>query len=85
MLHPQTKLGFINDVIGHGVVATHFIPKGTVTWVLDDLDMEFPPEEVDRMYQEKSATSILIITEGTERKAVRPHDRLNFHDEWDEN
>src|SRR5687768_615131 len=55
MIHPDTELRFINDKIGHGVVATKFIPKGTITWVLDKLDRIFTPEQIrqmDKMYQE---------------------------------
>lgn len=49
MLHPNTALGYIDDTIGHGVIATRLIPAGTITWVLDDLDMEFTPEEIGKM------------------------------------
>lgn len=38
MMHPHTRLGFVNEEIGYGVFATQFIPKGTIVWVLDDLD-----------------------------------------------
>lgn len=30
MLHPDTKLEFIDSNIGHGVVATQLIPAGTI-------------------------------------------------------
>lgn len=49
MIHPHTKLAFINDTIGHGIIATKLIPAGTITWILDDLDMEFTPNQVQRM------------------------------------
>lgn len=55
MIHPNTELKFINREVGHGVVATEFIPAGTITWVLDKLDREFTPEEcekLDTLYQE---------------------------------
>ncbi len=55
MIHPDTELRFINDKIGHGVVATRFIPKGTITWALDKLDRIFTPQQVEQMekiYQE---------------------------------
>lgn len=45
MIHPSTELKFINTEIGYGVVATEFIPAGTITWVLDKLDQEFSPIE----------------------------------------
>ncbi|MBF2028058.1 MAG: SET domain-containing protein [Oscillatoriales cyanobacterium C42_A2020_001] len=41
MIHPHTELRFIDDSIGYGVFATEFIPKGTITWILDDLDQKF--------------------------------------------
>lgn len=46
MMHPHTELRFVNEIIGHGVVATRDIPKGTITWVQDPLDREFTPEQV---------------------------------------
>lgn len=49
MLHPDTELRFISDAIGHGVVATRLIRKGTITWVMDDFDQRFSPKEVSRM------------------------------------
>lgn len=45
MIHPDTKLEWINDKKGFGVVATKVIPKGTITWVQDELDIVFSPEE----------------------------------------
>jgi len=45
MMHPHTKVQFISDEVGHGVVATAFIPKGTITWVQDPLDRVFSPAE----------------------------------------
>lgn len=41
MIHPHTELRFISESIGYGVVATRFIPKGTITWILDELDQKF--------------------------------------------
>lgn len=49
MIHPHTELRFINDKIGHGVVATKFIPKGTITWALDKLDRIFTPQQIQEM------------------------------------
>lgn len=49
MIHPHTELRFIDDEIGYGVVATSFIPAGTITWVLDELDREFKPAEINSM------------------------------------
>jgi hypothetical protein len=49
MLHPDTELRYIGEDIGVGVFATRLIPKGTVIWVQDDLDMVFEPAEVERL------------------------------------
>ena len=47
MIHPHTELKFVHEQIGHGVVATRFIPKGTVTWVQDELDRVFTSASID--------------------------------------
>ena len=49
MIHPKTELKFISDEVGYGIVATDFIPAGTITWVLDKFDREFTPIEVQKM------------------------------------
>lgn len=49
MIHPSTGLRYISREIGYGVVATEFIPAGTITWVLDKLDREFTPLEFGQM------------------------------------
>src|SRR5580693_3958593 len=43
MIHPDTELRHINDKVGYGVVATHLIPRGTITWTGDVLDQKFQP------------------------------------------
>ncbi len=48
-MHPDTEIHFISDEIGYGVVATKFIPKGTITWVQDELDQIFTQEQVNKM------------------------------------
>lgn len=49
MMHPKTELKLISTEIGYGVVAKEFIPAGTITWVLDELDREFTPAQYDKM------------------------------------
>lgn len=49
MIHPNTELKFISNEVGYGVVATKFIPAGTITWVLDKLDREFSPDDFQSM------------------------------------
>lgn len=50
MIHPSTELRFISPEIGFGVVATEFIPKGTITWVLDSLDRSFTNEQIEALH-----------------------------------
>lgn len=40
MIHPHTELRKINDHIGVGVFATAYIPRGTLTYVFDPLEIE---------------------------------------------
>jgi len=49
MIHPDTELRFINDVVGYGVVAKKLIPKGTITWVQDDLDKVYTPNDIEKI------------------------------------
>ncbi len=52
MLHPATELKFINEEIGLGVFATEFIPKGTILWVFDSLDIIIPMEKFERLSEQ---------------------------------
>jgi hypothetical protein len=49
MIHPHTKLQYINELIGQGVFATQPIAKGTIMWVRDALDRELTPDEVQQL------------------------------------
>lgn len=49
MIHPHTELRYISPEVGYGVVATQFIPAGTITWVLDKLDREFTPKDFQKL------------------------------------
>lgn len=49
MIHPSTELRFINNEVEYGLVATRFIPKGTITWAFDSLDREFTPNQIDQL------------------------------------
>ena len=47
MMHPDTRLEWISDKKGFGVVATKPIPKGTITWVQDELDGVYPADTLN--------------------------------------
>jgi hypothetical protein len=49
MIIPTTRVNFISREKGNGVIATAPIPIGTVTWVFDDLDRTFSPEQFARL------------------------------------
>jgi uncharacterized protein len=49
MMHPDTELQFISEEIGYGVVAKKFIPRGTITWVQDELDQIYTPQQVEKL------------------------------------
>lgn len=40
MIHPHTELRHVSDTIGAGVFATRPIPKGTLVYVLDPLEID---------------------------------------------
>jgi hypothetical protein len=46
VIHPDTELRFIGREVGHGVFATRFIPRGTITWALDEFDQVLAPARV---------------------------------------
>ncbi len=45
MIHPNTKLKYINDTLGYGVFATDDIPEGTIVYVKDSLELVISSEE----------------------------------------
>ncbi len=49
MLHPDTEIRHLGPELGYGVVATRFIPRGTIVWALDAFDQVFSPEEMSRL------------------------------------
>jgi uncharacterized protein len=46
MIHPDCELRFASPLIGYGIFATKFIPRGTITWVGDRLDQIIRPETI---------------------------------------
>jgi hypothetical protein len=52
MVHPKSKLRWVNDFIGYGVFATDYIPKGTITYVRDELEISVSSERYDSLPQD---------------------------------
>lgn len=46
MIHPATEVRRVSTEIGYGLFATAPIPRGTITWVLDALDIRMTSEQV---------------------------------------
>ncbi|MCC7265531.1 MAG: SET domain-containing protein [Candidatus Latescibacteria bacterium] len=68
MIHPHTELRLVDERIGHGVFATRFIPRGTLTWVLCQLDQIYTPEQVETLpapYRRIMDTYAYINADGT--------------------
>jgi uncharacterized protein len=68
MIHPDTELRFINHNKGKGVFAVKPIPKGTLTYVLDSLEIEILPDDPrlnDPAYKNIIETYSYIDSNGT--------------------
>jgi uncharacterized protein len=46
VIHPNTCLKLISPAVGLGVIATQFIPRGTLSWVKDASDLLIPADMV---------------------------------------
>lgn len=44
MIHPDTRIQYVNDTVGYGVFATAVLPIGTLVYVQDPLDIIIPPD-----------------------------------------
>ncbi len=55
MIHPDTELRYVSDVVGVGVFATRPIRVGTIVWVLDDLDMVIDDDRVEALDPQRRA------------------------------
>lgn len=49
MIHPHTQVRHINDEMGYGVFATRFIPKGTIVYAKDPMEIEVSPEKFNQL------------------------------------
>ncbi|MCB9282749.1 MAG: SET domain-containing protein [Lewinellaceae bacterium] len=49
MIHPHTCIRYIDDVIGYGVFATQFLPKGTIVYVKDELEIDLSNDQYQHL------------------------------------
>lgn len=52
MMHPHSRLEFISKEIGYGVIATRRIPKGTITYALDALELIITDQQFKQIQPE---------------------------------
>ena len=45
MIHPDTELRFVSKEVGYGVFATNLLPKGTILYARDKLDLVLTPKQ----------------------------------------
>lgn len=48
MIHPDTELRVVSPEVGYGVFATAFIPKGTIVYIKDQLEIVIGPDDPRR-------------------------------------
>lgn len=48
-MHPDTEVRFVSEEIGVGVFATKLIPKGTIVWIKDELDIILDKEYIESL------------------------------------
>ena len=49
MIHPSTRLVYIDAHIGYGIVASELIPRGTITYVKDELEICLSPRQFEAL------------------------------------
>ncbi|MCB0392323.1 MAG: SET domain-containing protein [Bdellovibrionales bacterium] len=49
MIIPWVQIKWISDEVGYGLIAAQDIPKGTITFVQDGLDIVIPNEELEKI------------------------------------
>ena len=71
MIHPATALKFISEEIGYGVFATQLIPKGTIVYIQDPLEMVISPEKYAGLIEPlKSAVEKYSYIDGNGNRIV---------------
>lgn len=63
MIHPSTELRLVSPHVGYGVFASRTIPKGSLVFVQDPLDIELTPEQYQCL-DETSRQLAIIFSSG---------------------
>lgn len=78
MLHPHTIVRHINDIVGYGVFATEFIPRGTITWVRDALDRELTSEQINMLPEAVREAGLTYAYRNAAGNYILPWDNTRF-------
>ena len=78
MIHPATRVHFLNDLIGYGVFATDFIPMGTITWVRDELDRELTPEAFYALHPDVIEMALKYSYRNNKGNYILPWDHTRY-------
>ena len=78
MIHPNTELKMISPEMGIGVFATHFIPKGTITWAQDELDIVLSAQAIKSLSIEYQSTIEKYAFRNREGESVLCWDNSRF-------
>ena len=49
MIHPDREVKYINEALGSGVFATKALPKGTILYVIDSLEVELTSKQFNSL------------------------------------
>jgi hypothetical protein len=49
MIHPDTELRFVSDEVGNGVFAQKLIPRGTIVYVQDELEVMLTEQQYSKL------------------------------------
>lgn len=78
MIHPHTKVNYIGEPIGHGVFATDYIPKGTISWASDELDQEFTSDQLAALTPQLHENVLTYCYRNQKGNFVLPWDHTRY-------
>ena len=69
MLHPQTEIGAVSPDIGVGVFARAFIPKGTIVYIKDPLEISIADDDPRLAHPETAIPTLMSRSGNRSRNA----------------
>ena len=62
MIHPSTELRLVSPHVGYGVFASRHIPKGSLVYVQDPLDIKITPQQYQRLDETPSTSGEVFVS-----------------------